>query len=370
MQWSKAQDYLIVNHSFYASHLLDSSLKLVHTYNAPCGVCGGGNGHFSYDEKYYSGTMRTFSDTEDTVWLTGITTGDKKPMVWKQYASNTPFRTKPQYLVGKYGKYWVYNYETEKLKTLPINLATEEEPRPWTDMILVQNDEMAIICTETYGLQLYDTKKWKLRKTIDGDLASCSNLKLSADGQYYSYTSDDVAFIRNTKDHRVVFELKTKTKHLMDFDYSADLTFCMYIGKKRNVYYHDMKTGATKTLLSREEYLEFSGLIIHPKGKSFMTGVNGNRVLDYKLFTSGVAPQNIKKVQVFEYTLEEAKKIDSKQMKLELALKSKGYEVVLDNRISDEDRALWEYFCVENGFDSIRSDEAQKFLGLYEETKD
>lgn len=102
-----------------------------------------------------------------------------------------------------------------------------------------------------------------------------------------------MVYVREMKSHKLYkkYELKFRPANIT---FSSDFSFCLIkVPYVEAIFYYDLNTMEYTKLLESKDFLPFSNIALTPDENHFITGVNGNRLLQYKLHKEGVAPENI-----------------------------------------------------------------------------
>jgi len=363
-RYSESMDYLIANQSYLGTYLFDTSLNLIKSIETRCAACGGGNGRLTFEDEYFIGGIRNWMDEKDTVWAFNLKSGDVQHYVWEQHASYFPFPNERKILVSYWGKFWTFDMEKKKLKLLPINMEREGFPKATPQCLIVDNGKHVVIQSKERGLQLYETKKWKLVKNIDPSVDDLDKIHTTTDNKYYYYVNGNLGHLRRMEDHKLIHELEVDTKVILNTAYATDLSYGLYLNLEKEIVYFDLNSELRKSILTSDEYLTYSDLCIHPNNKEFFTAPNGNRLSRFRLHMDGDAPEDNPTAKPHVYSEEDAARSEEKILRVEYALKKKGYTIVLDNMVTDSDRFVFKMYCEKNGFKNVWTEESLKSLGI------
>lgn len=357
------EEQFFVNQGYIGTFLLDADLNVLIDQPTSCAAKGGGAGMFSADGRYFMGVTRSCMSEADTVVFHDLKSTEKSKVSFPGLVDYIPYTMSNKLLCERFGEFWEYDISTNNSRPIKLTVANEGYPKANPFCMFINDDQHILVETDEKGLMLFDTKKWKLRKLIESPGIRIENLLLLPDGQRYAYSLDNKVIIRNTKDHSIYAEVLLE-KGLIEMSFSSDGAYMLYLDKEHNIYFCDMSSTESTLLLRTEPQLMFWGLKIAPSGTYFLTGVNGNRVLKYKLSNTGNAPEGLSGVEVFSYSEAEAIALGTDVLKRELALRKLGYDIPLDNSVSRDDHKVFAQFCADHKLKSIYSDEAKAILEL------
>ncbi|MBI1305373.1 MAG: hypothetical protein GC181_02030 [Bacteroidetes bacterium] len=359
---SASGNYFVVNKSYWGTYLLNKDMSVVFHFETDCGACGGGNGQLSKDEKFFSWVNRDFSDQADTLNVIRISDGKEYHPVIPQFSDHVFFG--PDHSIIYYGTktgifYQIGLEETKPKKIIDLSSSTRDFD---ATLMLTPDESQLIIHTESGGMLVYDTHKWKKVMEIENSTGRISDLSISPSGKYYTYVNNKTYWIRDLKTHELI---EKNTLPVNDMIHSLSLTQddsrILLTDKSNAVFLYDRKSKSKTKIVEKTDHFKYYEVFVFGEGNHFLAGSYGCRLMEFAFVDDTETPVYPK---ADLYSEEEAARSASQQLQIELALRKLGYDVALDNMRSDEDRTVMEEFASKKGISSIRNKEFLEALGL------
>lgn len=357
-------EYLLMNQSYLGALLLDTSLNLLREHRTTCGACGGGNGRISQDNRTWFSVIRDFSDTEDSVRMLDLETGDSSYMVLEQFSNYKMMNTSNKVLSSYDGEFVMYDMDEDSYEKINVkhNIKSDSHIDAWC--YFSPNDEIMVMHTKQSGLEAYTTKNWKLKKALVRSVDSRDMTGVSHDGKTFYGIDNNHVFLFDFEYQQMFDDFVLGDTILWSFHLSKDRSFAVYRDRRCDVYYYDLKSKKSTLLLKANNYLRYDGICLSDDERYMIMGVNGHRVVKLALHHEGEGDVDREMPEIFSYTEEQAAKMMEEELQIELAFRKMGYNIPLDNDINQADSRIMRKWCDENGYRSIWSDEAQEALGI------